>query len=635
MTRFIHSGVLGGLSWFLVLYSSLALGLAFTGTYSTGTGALALIISSGAAVRCWLRSDEHEKGGLWLIFLLVFAAGAVVFLQPGSSLAGNWDPGVYHAQASALRASGCFFFEDSASPVLSQEEKSDSYARRGSHRVKMPGFFVDEVRPHRLKPEFYPLYPVWIAAFQTMGGIKGGLYASGTFCLISLLFLTGICLEVTRNEAVPSRMVAALATGFIFLLNPVQIWFSGFPTAEILMQTLFLGGAWSLAVFHRRAAPAYAFLAGMFFGLSAFASVTGIMLALSALLLFSVLFFRKKGWWGFYLPFLVLVPLSIYQNTVISDAYLERVLLFRHSLVSIYVTKWPLLLTAAVGAAAAWGLFRKWSRLFRPVCIVLTLIALLFAGGYLYRWGPDHTQGMHLAAMVSKAGLLIAVAGAGIWLIRAERFGWFIILVALSFTMLFMRSRMMSLNYPWAYKRFLAVTLPVVCLLNGFFWGWLAGKTRRTGWWVFLLLLPALVPAGRTLYRGRDFAWERDWKRLPAVLENVAGVLPGQAVVIADKWIATPLEFHYGLRIVPLYPARNESTWPGHYAGLVERLLGNGVPVFFVLQEERLDEVPFGFDLVFFERLETDVLRQSRKPFHNVTDRKKINLVIGQANGSY
>lgn len=622
---------------FLSLLSSLALislcglCLALAGHFSLLSLCLVLTITA-SAIHLLRKGPSPAEGKrqplppLLLTATTVLAVAAVLlYFRPSEGIVGNWDPGVYLAQGNAIATDGGYRLVDRASPLLEAAEKEALYLWQRGFRVKYPGFFVSPDRPHALDPQFYPLYPTWIAVATTTGAFRWALYLNGLFALLSLILVIRIGKETSGG-------FGAFAAGAIFLLNPVQIWFSGFHTAELLMQLLALAGIWCWILWERHEKGLFSLLSGTFFALTAFASVTGVYLAALAGLLHLLQFRRKTGHPAFFLPLAAALPLLIFQNLFFTRQYFGQVLSFA-----------PLFLKILPVLAVA-GLPVVLVLLFRPhggvpprgkrkpsgypghagTSFFLVLFALLayalYAGGEVGRFFRDP------AFLVSKSNLLVAWSGLALLTWKRPRVGVMLGALFILFTLVFLLHGMMVPRYPWAFKRFLPVTLPLLAVFAGSFWGFLA-KSLRDRRLQALLLAAALLFAARPLTRGQEFALHRDWIGAVEAVEAVAAALPVDGVVFAPKWIATPLEFLHGRKVVPLRKGGGKDEGYDVPTGLVDRLRESGSGVYVVVQAKEAAGLPFDFEEVHRQDLDTTVLSQSRRPFATQIKKRSLRIV--------
>lgn len=106
--------------------------------------------------------------------LPVFVIAGVVFFQPYEYIDGGWDPVSYINTGVHIARTGGVIYKD---------DIVDEY----------PGLYIKDRDKGLVAPQFFHLYPVWIAIFYKLFGLKGVFYVNPFFALLNviLLFLIG------------------------------------------------------------------------------------------------------------------------------------------------------------------------------------------------------------------------------------------------------------------------------------------------------------------------------------------------------------------------------------------------------------------------------------------------------------
>jgi 4-amino-4-deoxy-L-arabinose transferase-like glycosyltransferase len=128
-----------------------------------------------------------------------------------------------------------------------------------SRYIYLPGFFVSDNGAHTVIPQFYPLHPIWLALAYGVGGIWADLYMTPLWGMLGVL-----ALYFAVREAFDHRLAAVSAA--LLALTPTQVWFSRYPTSEVLTQFLLFSGLWAFARYIRRGENWAAILAGVALG---------------------------------------------------------------------------------------------------------------------------------------------------------------------------------------------------------------------------------------------------------------------------------------------------------------------------------------------------------------------------------
>jgi Ca2+/Na+ antiporter len=624
--------------------SILGLALAFTGQFRAWTcvAAMLLAVCAAFAVRIGKRgrtavkttgqaaeagndrlADRLTRGG----YVLLLVTGAVLYSRPGENLAGGWDPGVYLATGSHVAKEGGWLIRDKASELLTPEERQAVYGRIHQRLVKYPGFYVDSQREHTIQPQFFPLYPVWTAYFHLAGGIRAALHAGSVFAWLSLAMLLLLARELCGRAA-------SLIAGAVLLINPAQIWFSGFQTAEVAMQFFFLASLWAWTVWRRTDSVFIAALAGGMAGLTAFTSVTGIFLvALMAAAHLPILWKQRGGLW-FYAPLVLMAPLSIYQNIAMTPLYFSGIEGGIRLTRQVLLSRFTLAAAGIVVACAVLLWMARGTRFAncRRACVPAgtagaAAAGLIMLGTALYAGDLDRSPWLPPATMLSRTGVLFAFLGMVLLARRRPLDAAVFVAVPLVFTYVFFRHGMMTPIYPWAFKRFLAVTLPIAALLIGAFWASAAGLFRAR-LWAPVTLLAAVFMVARPAWRGREFAFRRNWEGLAQHIETISARLPDNCVVLSRRTLGPALEFISGRTVLPVYPEKDTGRMSAALAAAVGRLHADGIPVFAVGGADDDWHLPFTAATVGAVRLDTSILEESKKPFENRVKSKRLDTVV-------
>jgi len=234
----------------------MALVSAELGFFSAGAIALVGVLLGGAG---WLvgrrrgASDgltwtESGRGEIVLLLLLVVLM-SVLYLRPHEFIFGGADAGVYVNLGANIARTGRWLISNpdlatvpaSDYAVLFREQPEQFLPRY----YYLPGFYVSDSGAGTIVPQFYALHPVWLALAHGLDGVQANLFMTPLWGMLGVL-----ALYFAVREAFDHR-VAALAA-VILAVTPTQIWFSRYPTAEVLTQFLLFGGLYAFARYARR-----------------------------------------------------------------------------------------------------------------------------------------------------------------------------------------------------------------------------------------------------------------------------------------------------------------------------------------------------------------------------------------------
>ena len=172
----------------------------------------------------------------WLPLLAFIPIAAAGMFWHGEPYQGACDAGVYVAAAHHLNASGRYCW--------TQEEilPTDPAARALSIRTTPYQFPWKETWPgiilmgNRAVPQFFPLFPVWMALFMSAFGLPGILLTNAVFFVLGMMMLA---LLARLFLPAPFAWIAPL----MMALNPGVFYFLRYPSAEIFLAFILTGFA--------------------------------------------------------------------------------------------------------------------------------------------------------------------------------------------------------------------------------------------------------------------------------------------------------------------------------------------------------------------------------------------------------
>jgi len=439
---------------FILLVSELGLVLAQIGHFPlTAIFLLALIILlSIFRIRQGVFNLRAQLSGIFhiAILLLILLVATILFFQPYQYMDGGWDPGAYINTGCHIARTGSLVYNDKFL------QESAAFIRKDGTGIKYPGLYIKDINKGLVVPQFFYLYPVWIAVFYKLFGLPAVFYVNPLFALCSAILIFLLVQKVIgRNYA--------LIAAFLFAVNPIQIWNARFSTSEILGQFLLLGGFYLWLKYIDTEDRFFAFWSGVAFGEFLLVSITSLLVIP---IIFINLFYRhnKKDIW-FILPFALLAGHLIIQLCTFSSIYLESVIMSFHRK-EVYISLGAFILFLALIIA-----FRKFLKI--PSII---LILSLFGYGYFIRphihKSIEALNLIEFGNYVSLIGLILAVTGLCLLIHKEKREGVvFFALTALLWAVFFIYDKRMFSRYPFALRRYIPVVVPAYCLfVSYFFW---------------------------------------------------------------------------------------------------------------------------------------------------------------------
>jgi len=126
--------------------------------------------------------------------------------------------------------------------------------------ARMPGLFVANLEHGTVVPQFYHLYPTWLAIGFALLGLRAGLVMTPYLTLLG-----GLGVYLLARRLFGGWIGFA---GYLFLsLNALQVWFARYSVSEGATQFLFFLAAWALVRLEEEEGAFWGLLAGVAFGL--------------------------------------------------------------------------------------------------------------------------------------------------------------------------------------------------------------------------------------------------------------------------------------------------------------------------------------------------------------------------------
>ncbi len=576
--RLARIGLAGAAGIMVALWVGLL--LAEAGRFSAGWAWGAAVVAGLLAWRAVRRRGEEPAAGKGNTRGLL-AAGALALLAlaftvpPSEFLLGGWDPGVYIHTASVLARDGALLPE--APDLAAMDAERRALIGRQGQGAWEPFLGMRMLPDGRLSPQFYHLYPVLMALVWPVGGARAALLVNPLLNSLAILLM-----YLWASRWVRPRW--AFAAAVLLALNPAQVWQAGFGTAELLAQCLLLAG---LVATDRALSPPPqrrldALLAGAAFGLMMLAKYEAMLLVVpfSVGLLAGLRERSQRGTLVLLLGMIAALGVHAMVHQIffsplyhpMGDWVLPGLAAAGIAAILIGAVAWrnprqPAevfpgaagrrgLRLAAVAGFAVW-VFLAWY--VRPHLTVEGRVLTLFtrldpgvdeAGWFGFLAGRNARNFWYLQALFGTAGLMAALAGVGLLMLRT-RTVWRTAWLAASVGVLVLLMTQIS-HEPFMMfvaRRMVPVILPLLCV------GVAALGDRceeaakihpRRGVWAGLLVLA--LPLAGTIGGTAYLAAHREWPGLADWLDDLAAGIPRGAAVYSDApGFAAPLRFLYGI----------------------------------------------------------------------------------------
>jgi hypothetical protein len=254
--------------------------------------------------RGWLNRPRLslESPLLLVAFLVVTAIYVALAFRPFELILGPRDAAVYPAIAAQTVQQGGIQFTDplvaelAQVPVENQERFFSQFfppqheGRFYYTNARMPGLFIAEPEKGTIVPQFYHLYPTWLAIGFGLLGLKAGLFMTP---YLTLLGGMGVFMVARRLFGSWPAMVAYL----LLSLNTIQVWFARYSVSEGSTQFLLFLAIYALVRLEEPEGESLAFwglLSGMAVGLIGLVRVDFFFLWALLLPYFAYLFVSRR-----------------------------------------------------------------------------------------------------------------------------------------------------------------------------------------------------------------------------------------------------------------------------------------------------------------------------------------------------
>lgn len=497
-----------------------------------------------------------------LLLVLLFTA------QPGAYLPGNWDPGVYLGHGALIDRHGLVMSApDAAASLLTVTQTALLYPEYHGATIKTPGFFSPGPPFGTLLPQFLPGYPLALGAAFALGGLPAALRLDALLVALAVVILAR---WAERRTAAPPAFWCTVA---LIGLHPVTIWFARFHTAESL--ALLLGAWWLTGLCPAPAAQPTSRLLHLARIVPPIA-MSWTTPATWPLVLGSSLFALAPGSsTGARLTTALTAlagPASAALTLLALDHPYARHLLTvtpplrQYLILGTFMAGSVALLLAITHRVATRCSARTRSP--RPATTALCtalLIALTAAAPYL---APPFADGL---LVLTPLALWVVAAPGFLSHDPRDRFRQTVLFaLTAALTIYFLLAPAMPALYPWTWKRWWWWTLPVVSAAAAVAIATRASRAAPT--FRHRVAIPAATTAALLLLPWlwcAPIATTTAWRGLPAWMATLSASLPPDAIVLADKTLAAPLEFLHGHPVVPLYADDTATTRTPHYLDLL------------------------------------------------------------------
>ena len=547
------------------------------------------------------------KHGGWLSGLpLLLLLALLPLYRPFEYILGGRDPGVYVNAGIMVSRTGGIPFKDPLIDELPAEVRGLFLRGVQAHGVttteRIQGYWYPEKGAERIVPQGLHLFPAWLGAGRWLFGFPGLLWMIPAIAIFGCAGIYYFCSKVTNWQA--SAVVTVL-----LLLSPIQIYFSRYPSSEVLVLALLWSGLYFYQCFVETSSRLCAALAAIGIGLTLLTRLDSVLLIAPVCLVTAYTLIRcpeKKGSFLFPLFFGLLVVHAAVHMLFVSRSYVLAVINvlkiipllaeialpgFIVGLLLLYLVRdrvrsllvmgeakhfsWPL--PALVAAAACYAYF------YRP----------FHPGGY---WDLGNANSFRYYAfyMGSFATLVVVIGFMHFIHSEKSRNVLFTFVALTCFGFYFYRLQI----YPeliWAMRRFVPVVWPASFVLIAMLLARLWRAERRLRWPARITAATvALVLLGNAVTTAPFYFKLREYDGAVAWVEGAAGRIGERDLVIFEprffgtlQTLSLPLWSEYRRNVLHLVFDRFEAApfleflkqWKRLHGGRILVVLQSGIEI--------------------------------------------------------
>ncbi len=487
---------------------------------------------------------SHIKNSIPYILVFFLSVLCITKISNrGEWILGGWDPGVYLNEGVILEKKGNF--HPRIKELIGNISKEDlmPFTRNiRNARELFPAIFIDK---NRISFQFFRLFPSVIAPIYRYGGIGAAMRVNLFIGLMILLVLPALIL------AFSTPLHSMLASLFL-VIQPIFLYHLSIPISEMLQLLIVSGLGWASVVLP--------------YGSFAYIVMLPLLFFIGILNRFSFIPFAS-----------IFIFLFAWQDTSRinrSEVYRERILQVLGIIFGIVVDiivapisvkgyrEAPFLLIASFLVILISLLVDIYGNVIKKrvsrylhfntffISIILYLLVLYLLGRYSLIDSKNIDNFYRLLQFIGIVPILLTVTGGFILLKKKQGRITTLITFLTSVTLLLLIKKWIADIYPWATRRYLPYTIPLIAILSSYTLSylWENSKNRYNKIATILILILVLASTGKKSLN----AWNHtELNGLVSIMNKVAKEIEPQDIVIVDHpWWGTPLACIFGKRVL-------------------------------------------------------------------------------------
>ncbi len=553
--------------WSPLWVATLALALAHAGVFSIPRlMGLSALWGACGAWGLWSAGRRTETPVLeGPVYGKLYWAGGVAVLAlagflatPANRYLGAWDTGVYVGTAMEVARSGGLEVRDEFLAELPEGER-EAFMHEGdpARPAWHAGFVITDADAGRLMPEFYHLYPAWLAVWGALFGLEG-VWAGQT-----AMALYALAMVMLAGASLFGRGASLLA-GLALMACAAQAYAMKMTSAEMITQFGLFGGLWALDRVLRagRGAGGLMATAALAWAGAILAHGTALLpvtAGLTFLFAHALIGRRDAGRWRAFGVVALCAGLAVVWNGIRADAMTR----FLVELILAHPAWWcgaAVVGGLLIAAAWHWGsgnnqaarMGPAWLERVAPMVVVGALVAFGYWARPVLFPGREAQNVRYFVMLTGWIGMGLAIGFLGWRRVRDWPAGQqAFVFMGLATTLVLLVNKMAKPFYLWGSRRWVELALPAVFLLAAAVVAQLAawgGGKRRFGFGAATAGLCAVVwlglmaPRAALVYRTREYAG------VPGLMARAAEAVRDADRVFCDHWdAAAVLRYVHGL----------------------------------------------------------------------------------------